>query len=576
MPACVPPPPATSSPDRAAVLVTRPEPGAGETAARITALGLQPIIAPLLMIAPRHATLPPSARLQAIVATSRNAIPALPASHRHLPLFAVGAATARQARAAGFQQVTSADADAEALAALLAQACDPLAEPLLLATGQDQGKALAANLRTRGFRVVRRVVYAAVPATILPEPIHRAFAAGTLSAALFFSAETAKTCVRLLQARPARPHGGNRRCPGYRTVHRRGITASPLAPHPRRRTAQPGRDARAAAMSEPAAKPSPEPLPEPPPPEPVAEPPIAAPPPPHHLLPWLSGIGFVVLAVGLLWVWQHPRTPLAAPELDALTRQLDELQSRLASLERRPAPNVAAPDLAPIAARLKALEQRPADVSTPPDLAPLAARISALEQRKPPDLAPLQSQIATLANRDQTMQADVAHRLDADETRLTALEKAAGRAAQIQAARIALNSGQPLGTLQGAPPALARFAAAKPPTEAQLSPRLPPRRAAALAASRPATDGLPLLDRIWLRAQDLVTIRQGDRVIVGDAAAGVLARARGSLDAGDLAGAVTAVASLTGPAAQPMADWLAQARALLDARAALAAWATQG
>ena len=56
----------------------------------------------------------------------------------------------------------------------------------------------------------------------------------------------------------------------------------------------------------------------------------------------------------------------------------------------------------------------------------------------------------------------------------------------------------------------------------------------------------------------------------------MLARARGSLDAGDLAGAVAAVATLTGPAAQAMADWLAQARALLDARAALAAWATQG
>ena len=173
MPACVPPPPATSSPDHAAVLVTRPEPGAGETAARITALGLRPIIAPLLMIAQRHATLPPSARVQAIVATSRNAIPALPASHRHLPLFAVGAATARHARAAGFEQVTSAEADAAALAALVAQTCDPLAGPLLLATGQDQGTALATNLRARGFRVVRRVVYAAVPATILPEPVHR-------------------------------------------------------------------------------------------------------------------------------------------------------------------------------------------------------------------------------------------------------------------------------------------------------------------------------------------------------------------------------------------------------------------
>jgi hypothetical protein len=329
-------------------------------------------------------------------------------------------------------------------------------------------------------------------------------------------------------------------------------------------------------MSEPAAKPSPDPLPEPP-TEAVTEPPVATPPPLLHLLPWLSGIGFMVLAVGLLWVWQHPSAPPATPQPEALIRQLDELQSRLASLERRPTPAPQlSPDLTSIEARLKALEQRPADASTPPDLAPLTARITALEQRRPPDLAPLQAQIATLASRDQTAQGDLARRLDADETRLTALEKAASRAAQIQVARIALDSGQQLGALQGAPPALARFAAAKPPTEAQLVLAFPPAAAAALAASRPATDGLPLLDQIWMRAQDLVTIRQGDRVIVGAAAADVLARARGSLDAGDLAGAVSAVATLTGPVAKPMADWLAQARALLDARAALAAWATQG
>ena len=200
MPTCVPPHPAKSLPDRATVLITRPEPGAGETAARITALGLHPIIAPLLMIAQRQANLPPSGRVQAIVATSRNAIPALPASHRHLPLFAVGDATAQHARAAGFEHVISADGDAHALVALLVRSCDRLAGPLLLATGQDQGTRIAANLRARGFRVVRRVVYASVAATILPEPVHRAFAAGTLSTALFFSAETANTCVRLLRS----------------------------------------------------------------------------------------------------------------------------------------------------------------------------------------------------------------------------------------------------------------------------------------------------------------------------------------------------------------------------------------
>ena len=45
-------------------------------------------------------------------------------------------------------------------------------------------------------------------------------------------------------------------------------------------------------------------------------------------------------------------------------------------------------------------------------------------------------------------------------------------------------------------------------------------------------------DRIWARAQDLVTIRRGDHVLVGDPAAGLLAERADELDAGDLAGAV--------------------------------------
>jgi len=65
-------------------------------------------------------------------------------------------------------------------------------------------------------------------------------------------------------------------------------------------------------------------------------------------------------------------------------------------------------------------------------------------------------------------------------------------------------------------------------------------------------------------------------VLVGDPAAGLLATAQTELDAGDLAGAVRSVGALTGPAAQAMAGWLAQAKSLLEARAALATWAAQG
>lgn len=180
-------------------MITRPEPGASETAARVAALGFQPIVAPLLAISPLPTPLPSSGQVQAILVTSRNAIQALPASHRHLPLFAVGDATAQRARSAGFDRVASADGDAAALADLVARTVIAHAGPLLLATGRLQGNPLAADLRRRGFAVVRRVVYAAEPVPALPAAAGAALSAGTVRAAMFFSAETARTCVHLLQ-----------------------------------------------------------------------------------------------------------------------------------------------------------------------------------------------------------------------------------------------------------------------------------------------------------------------------------------------------------------------------------------
>ena len=66
-----------------------------------------------------------------------------------------------------------------------------------------------------------------------------------------------------------------------------------------------------------------------------------------------------------------------------------------------------------------------------------------------------------------------------------------------------------------------------------------------------------------------MTVRQGDRVLVGDPIAGVLAQARQSLDAGDLEGAVKALDGLAGPAKAGDEHWVDQARSLLEARAAI-------
>jgi uroporphyrinogen-III synthase len=182
------------------VLVTRPEPGATETAARLAALGWRPILAPALVLAPR-ALAPTTPRVQALLLTSRAAARALTRPDPCPPVFAVGEATAEAARQRGFAPVFAAPGgNAAALAALVGDQLDPVAGPLLLAVGAGYARDLEARLRAGGFRVLRRVVYAARPALDLPEPARVALAAGQVGAALFLSPRSAGCAISLLHA----------------------------------------------------------------------------------------------------------------------------------------------------------------------------------------------------------------------------------------------------------------------------------------------------------------------------------------------------------------------------------------
>lgn len=182
------------------MLITRPEAGANETAARVAALGFTPILAPVLAIAALPARLPDPARVQAVLVTSGNALPALGPTFHAVKLFAVGDATAARARAAGFADVTSAGRNAEALDALVRERCRPAGGALLLPTARGEGLALARSLREAGFAVMRRTVYAAVPQKTLPVAAEEALSRGAVGAALFFSAATARSFTKLLLA----------------------------------------------------------------------------------------------------------------------------------------------------------------------------------------------------------------------------------------------------------------------------------------------------------------------------------------------------------------------------------------
>lgn len=138
--------------------------------------------------------------MAATLLTSRNAVAACASSLFDLPVFAVGTATARRATEAGFKRVFNADGDADALAKLVANTMSPADGALFLPTGQGQGGAIASALRLQGFRVIRRVAYRTVCTPTLPAAAVIDLRNGALSAAMFFSGETARHFVHLIQA----------------------------------------------------------------------------------------------------------------------------------------------------------------------------------------------------------------------------------------------------------------------------------------------------------------------------------------------------------------------------------------
>ena len=304
------------------------------------------------------------------------------------------------------------------------------------------------------------------------------------------------------------------------------------------------------------------------------------------LWPWLLVAIVLVLVGGGAAVLQSLGPPPPRPVArvaGADAEAIAALAARVARLEQAkpapvaasdlPAPDLAPPDLAPIQQRLAALEARP--VGGDAAAQALSDRLAALETRT----GEADARAQALAGRLDALRGDLAGQLNDLQTRLAqaqglsaqlaSLSDRAERLAMVQAARAALDAGQKLGDLPGAPPALQRFAHAAPPTEAALRLEFPALADAAEDAARPDGGTGSTLGRMWRRVQEQITLRQGSRVIVGNPAAGAIALAGASLAAGDLAGAVAAVAELSGPAAVPLADWLDRARALLAARAAL-------
>jgi hypothetical protein len=286
--------------------------------------------------------------------------------------------------------------------------------------------------------------------------------------------------------------------------------------------------------------PAPETVPQPAPrPEPVAAPaskPAPAPKPRGSAWPGVFVLGFVVLAGGEAYLWYDAQAHRAD------TTQLAVLQAQMNDMRDAAARAAPPPDSAVVQANLAQ------------KLIDLTATVNAMQAQTAADHGAM-TQI-------QAAQTDLT-RLTARITALNALE----------GARLALEDGRPLGVIPGAPQALAQFATVAPPREAALKEAFPEAAQAADAASIAGAAQGGLWAKVRLRLESLITVSQGTQVVFGPPAAGALEVARAALNADDLAGAVTALQTMPAPAQAAMADWIAQAKSLLAARAALAALA---
>jgi len=196
------------------IWVTRTLPGAHATATRLSALGYEPVVRPLLEVRPIPDAFdgaPAPSAIACIALTSPNTVDAIRsglAAYTHIPAYCVGDTTARAASDAGFSEVHSAAGDIQALAKLISSR---MSSGLVFAPGAEQPAGdLPALLPNH--EVVRLPVYSTVesegtiPDALSAVMIHSPRAGATLAKRL--SEKAAPMSVIAISDAAARPFAG--------------------------------------------------------------------------------------------------------------------------------------------------------------------------------------------------------------------------------------------------------------------------------------------------------------------------------------------------------------------------------
>lgn len=187
------------------IIVTRAEPGASETEARLQALRLNAVLAPMLTLHPRQSEpLPDLNDVAGLVFTSANGVRVFANREveRALPAWCVGPATAAAAHAAGFARVHESAGNAVDLANFISANTQPQARPLLHIANRAAAGTLKSELEAAGFSVTFAPLYEMRPASALPPAVSEILAREQTAIVLVHSQKGAAAFAELVSDRP--------------------------------------------------------------------------------------------------------------------------------------------------------------------------------------------------------------------------------------------------------------------------------------------------------------------------------------------------------------------------------------
>ena len=240
----------------------------------------------------------------------------------------------------------------------------------------------------------------------------------------------------------------------------------------------------------------------------------------------------------------------AAPD-EALMARLDAVEAEIQNAIQLASTNMQAMSggLLEFDTKLKALTEAQAKSS-----ADVAARIDALEKGQRAEEAEI-SRASTLALAAGQLRAALARGVPYAGP-LELLESMSAEDPQLSAAVTALRGMSETGVATG------------PGLELSFARLVPALLAAHRAGAGDQTGNL--VDRLTGRINDIVSIRRTGADVPGDGIDARIARAEIYLEDGDVGAALAAFDGVTGPAAETLAPWLAQAKGHIEARNALA------